>query len=464
MNMLRVWGGGIYMSDDFYRECDEKGILVWQDFMFAGSMYPGDEKFLENVKEEVKQLAERLNTHPSLALWCGNNECDEGWNNWGWQKQYKYSPSDSLKIWQDYQKLFHELIPSVLKEISPAIGYWPSSPSIGWGKKESLNTGDSHYWGVWWGNEPLGNYATKTGRFMSEYGFQSLPALYTFKQVCDTAQLNLNSPCVKNHQKNSKGFETIRSYMEKEYKIPSGFDEYIYVSQLLQFKAMTMAIEAHRKNKPRCMGTMFWQMNDCWPSVSWSAMDYYKNNKAFAYHLRSLYSNFLLSIEDKGNRYDLIIVSDSAREASGKLKIELKDFSGKNLYSKDTLIKVKADTVQLIYSLPKMKLTGIERQAAYLSAGFSIANKTYKTLHYFVKPKDLLLKQADIKWNIDPKTNILTVSADQLIKNLFISINDGSVTLTENYFDLEAGEIRKLQLPPGTGKTSPVFYSLNSIK
>ncbi|MCB0444026.1 MAG: glycoside hydrolase family 2 protein, partial [Flavobacterium sp.] len=163
MNMLRVWGGGVYFDDSFYEACDANGILVWQDFMFACSMYPGDEKFVQNVKQEVIDNVNRLQNHPSIAIWCGNNENDEGWHNWGWQKQFNYSKADSTQIWKDYKKVFHEMIPQTLDSLLSKEKniYWPSSPSKGWGRKESLIKGDLHYWGVWWGKEPFEIYEKK---------------------------------------------------------------------------------------------------------------------------------------------------------------------------------------------------------------------------------------------------------------------------------------------------------------
>ncbi len=240
MNMLRVWGGGVYADDAFYNECDKKGILVWQDFMFACAMYPSDDHFLDNVKNEVIDNVNRLQNHPSVALWCGNNENDEGWKNWGWQKQYKYSEADSTQIWNGYKKLFHEVIPQTLDSLLPKEKniYWPSSPSIGWGKKESLLQGDSHYWGVWWGMEPFEIYKQKVGRFMSEYGFQGMPNMETFKKFAAEDELNLASESVKNHQKHPTGYQTIQKYMERDYKIPAKFEDYIYVSQLLQAEGM----------------------------------------------------------------------------------------------------------------------------------------------------------------------------------------------------------------------------------
>lgn len=222
MNMLRVWGGGIYENDAFYDECDKNGILVWQDFMFACAMYPGDTDFVQNVKQEVIDNVNRLQNHPSIALWCGNNEVDEGWHNWGWQKQYQYTKSDSTKVWNDYKTVFHEVIPKTLDSLvsKEKNVYWSSSPSIGWGRKESLLKGDSHYWGVWWGMEPFEMYTKKVGRFMSEYGFQGMPSMETLQKVIRKEDLNFNSDAVKNHQKHPTGYETIKTYMERDFQVP----------------------------------------------------------------------------------------------------------------------------------------------------------------------------------------------------------------------------------------------------
>lgn len=179
MNMLRIWGGGIYEKDLFYDLCDEMGILVWQDFMFACNMYPGDDEFLENVKQEAEFQVKRLRNHPSMALWCGNNEVSEGWFNWGWQDALNYSLSDSTEVWHNYLKIFEEILPKTVSEYSPNLPYTPSSPKIGWGHEDALYEGDMHYWGVWWGEEPFEIYKQKVGRFMSEFGFQGFPDLRT---------------------------------------------------------------------------------------------------------------------------------------------------------------------------------------------------------------------------------------------------------------------------------------------
>ncbi|MCD4730080.1 MAG: hypothetical protein K8R74_05745 [Bacteroidales bacterium] len=234
MNMLRVWGGGIYEKDIFYDLCDENGILVWQDFMFACNMYPGDSAFIHNIEQEAIQNLKRLRNHPCIALWCGNNEVDEGWKNWGWQKALNYIDKDSAEVWQNYLDIFEEVLPKTVLTHSPSTPYIPSSPKIGWGHKEALTEGDMHYWGVWWGEEPFEVYEQKVGRFMSEYGFQGFPDLRTLDSCLLPEDLNLTSPPLLNHQKHPRGMELIQTYMERDYNVSNNFEDYAYVSQLAQ--------------------------------------------------------------------------------------------------------------------------------------------------------------------------------------------------------------------------------------
>uniref|UniRef100_A0AAU6WW94 beta-mannosidase n=1 Tax=Chryseobacterium endophyticum TaxID=1854762 RepID=A0AAU6WW94_9FLAO len=302
MNMIRIWGGGIYEDDEFYKACDENGILVWQDFMFAGSFYPADENFQKNVELEVKDQIERLQNHPSLALWCGNNEIDEAIVNWGYQKQFKYSKEDSVQVWKDYKTIFHEVIPDAIKKYATADKqlYWQSSPSIGWGHKESLTEGDSHYWGVWWGEQPFEIYNEKVPRFASEYGFQGMPTLETTKSMFSgKPDLSLQNPVIKAHEKHSRGWEIIENYMKRDYIVPKDFVKYNYVSQLLQARGMQIAIEAHRRAKPYNMGTLYWQLNDCWPVVSWSSIDYLGNWKALHYQVKRSFEAMAVLVEKK---------------------------------------------------------------------------------------------------------------------------------------------------------------------
>lgn len=279
MNMIRVWGGGIYENDLFYDLCDENGILVWQDFMFAGSLYPSDTEFIANVKQEVKENIIRLRNHPSIALWCGNNEIDVAWKNWGWQKKYGYSPQDSVKLWQDYLHLFHKVIPEQLTQYDPQRNYTTTSPLSNWGTAENFNHSSMHYWGVWHGRDPFEKFKENVGRFMVEYGFQSFPNMETIKKFAADTSLSLASTTMKNRQKSYIGNGLITKHVEQYFAPPKSFEEFVVLSQKTQAKAYQMAIEQHLAKQPHCMGTLFWQLNDCWPGPSWSVIDYYGQHK-----------------------------------------------------------------------------------------------------------------------------------------------------------------------------------------
>jgi beta-mannosidase len=462
MNMLRVWGGGVYAEDAFYDECDKNGILVWQDFMFACAMYPGDKDFLQNVNMEVIDNVTRLQNHPSIALWCGNNENDEGWKNWGWQKQYKYSPSDSTKIWNDYKKLFHELIPKTLDSLLPKNEnrYWPSSPSIGWGKKESLQQGDSHYWGVWWGMEPFEIYQKKVGRFMSEYGFQGMPNLETFQSFAIKEDLNLNSEAVKNHQKHTTGYQTINEYMERDYRIPKSFEDYIYVSQLLQAEGMKIAIEAHRRAKPKCMGTLFWQLNDCWPVTSWSSVDYFGRWKAFQYQVKRSFENVLISVYERENQYDIIISNDDLKSYDTRFDLKLYDFKGKILWDAEAAVIIPENSSLVHFEIPKKDFEKFDLKNAVLSATFQSENNFAKAVYYFAKPKDLQLTKPTLKiTKLDELT--IEITSDVLAKNVYLSAEEQPF-FSDNYFDVLPDQQIKVKLskPVKTIEVKSLFDTL----
>jgi beta-mannosidase len=444
MNMIRIWGGGIYEDDEFYKACDENGILVWQDFMFAGSFYPADEAFLNNVKEEVKDQVNRLQNHPSIALWCGNNEIDEAIVNWGYQKQFKYSKNDSLQVWKDYKKLFHDVIPNALAENlkSDKNIYWPSSPSIGWGHKESLTEGDSHYWGVWWGEQPFEIYNEKVGRFMSEYGFQGTPGLETTKSMFSgTPDLNLQNATIKAHEKHARGWDIINEYLKRDYKIPTDFVQYNYVSQLLQARGMQIAIEAHRRAKPYNMGTLYWQLNDCWPVVSWSSIDYLGNWKAFHYQAKRSFEPVLVSITETDKSYDVYLISDLMKELKVDTKFELIDFKGKILWKANQSDVVNADVSKKIRSINKSELAEFNLSEVVLKIS-SEKDTTFQKLFFFNKPKDLKLSKPNIKIRKISPTEI-EISTDVLAKDVYLI---GDIHFSDNFFDLLPGTSKRIIL------------------
>jgi beta-mannosidase len=295
MNMLRVWGGGVYEDDYFYDLCDKYGINVWQDFMFAGTMVPGDKAFFDNVKEEVQYQVKRLRHHPSIVLWCGNNESDEAFKNWGWQKSMNMSKQDSTRLWKDYVRLFQDSIPKWVKEVDDKRPYISSSPLFGWGRKQSITEGDSHYWGTWWGLEDIEVVKNKTGRFVSEYGMQAMPNYSSIEKFTLPEDRHLFSDVLKAHQKAGKGFTKLNSYLNR-YFIDSTkvknmkVEDYTYLTQCLQYYSLKNIIGIHRSKAPYNMGTLVWQLNDCWPVASWSVTDYYNRQpKAAWYAMREAY-------------------------------------------------------------------------------------------------------------------------------------------------------------------------------
>jgi len=311
MNMLRVWGGGVYEDDYFYELCDSLGIYVWQDFMFAGTMVPGDEAFFANVKEEVKYQVKRLRHHKSIVLWCGNNEIDEAFNRWGWQTQFRIKPKDSAKLWNDYTRLFRDSIPKWVKEVDDSRPYISSSPKYGWGVKNSFTEGDSHYWGVWWGNEDFEAFENKTGRFVSEYGMQAMPNYSSVLKFTQPQDRYLASDVMKNHQKAGNGYQKLdvylKSYFVDEERLRKlSVEDYTYLTQCVQYYGFKNMILIHRSKEPYNMGTLLWQLNDCWPVASWSITDYYDRiPKAAWYAVKDAYSDDVRSARDTIKPKDL---------------------------------------------------------------------------------------------------------------------------------------------------------------
>ena len=442
MNMLRVWGGGIYETDLFYDLADEHGVLIWQDFMFANGMYPGDSLFLATVQAEATAQVRRLRGHPSLALWCGNNEMEEGWQRWGWARAYD-SPADSAAVRQAYEAIFHDVLPTVVEAEDPGRRYWPSSPSLGWGDPESLNRGDSHYWGVWHGEQPFDKYAEKLPRFSSEYGFQAFPPMETIAEFVDSADWTLDDPELLVHQKHPIGNELITRYMERDYPVPGGFEDFVYVSQLLQARGMRVAFEAHRRAMPRTMGTLYWQLNDTWPVVSWSSRDYAGRWKALHYAAREAFAPLLLSPVLRGDTLEVWGVSDELEPVSGTLRLEVLDFAGRVVWTSQepNRIPAKGSTV-LWRGLVADLLEGEDAgKVVFVSRLEDSRAETLgrERLFYFVEPKDLGLEAPTIHIDSDSIAGgvRLTLESDVLAKGVYLRAQ--GARFSENFFDLLPG-------------------------
>lgn len=279
MNMIRVWGGGVYERELFYELCDSLGLMVWQDFMFAGTMYPINDAFVSEVHKEIDYQINRLAKHPSLVHFCGNNELEVAWNNWGWQEKYGYSEEIQEELWTGYQRLFHDSIPAWINKGAPEVPYSTTSPLSNWGTPENFNHASMHYWGVWHGREDIESFADNVGRFMSEYGMQSYPSMRLLEAYAGGMEIDMETPFINGRQKSYIGNGELMRHILKNHKKPKDFEEFVDRTQDIQARGMEIAIRAHTNSDGHCMGSLLWQLNDCWPGASWSIIDYELNPK-----------------------------------------------------------------------------------------------------------------------------------------------------------------------------------------
>ncbi len=452
-NMLRVWGGGIYEKEIFYDLCDQYGILVWQDFMFACAMYPGNEEFVENVRQEAIQNVKRLRNHACIALWCGDNEILSAWNNWGWKEETieKYGTKTADIIWNAYEKVFHELLPSIVNDLDPQKLYWSSSPSAGLGKLEDGKSGDRHYWDVWWDKKPFSSYQEEIPRFMSEYGFQSFPEFSSVKKYTNDKDWSINSDVMNSHQRSSIGNITIEEYLFCDYKPPKNFEMFLYVGQLLQARGVGMGMEAHRRNMPYCMGSLYWQMNDCWPVASWSSIDYYGKWKALHYKAKQSFKKNKVSTFKNNDDIDIYIISDGLEDKNAKLNLTVSNFYGNVLYKNDKEILIKGNTSKVYLTVNQTGITqGNELNNIFLKSELydSEGNWIDSDLYYFVLPKNLVLPSPEVKFEvseIDLNLNQfeINLTSNVLAKNVYINCEIEGF-FSDNYFDLSPDENRKI--------------------
>lgn len=447
MNMIRVWGGGIYPSDYFYELANRLGLLVWQDFMFACAMYPGDSAYLNSVATEIDFQIKRLRHQPSLAIWCGNNENWEGWGNWGWQRSLGYSTADSLAVLSDYQQLFQRLIPQKLAQLDHDRPYTHSSPLNGWGRPEAYRRGDVHYWGVWWGMAPIESYRQKVGRFVSEYGMQSLPEHQSLLQMAraDSLPLRISDPKLRQHQKHPTGFETINTYLQRDFPDPPTLPLYAYASQLLQLRAMQTAIEAHRSALPYCMGTLFWQLNDVWPAISWSAIDHYGRPKALYYGLKHLYASQLAVVQaDSSGRQALLLVNEALDSLPATLELELWSLrSGKVLSRWEEALVLPPGQVHAAGWVPRAYLRKLQRGNSVLRIRLLQGEQVLtQQLWSPLPPKDQHWRNPKLK--IEPiDATTVRISVKRPAKNVFL---EHLWLPSDNYFDLLPGDSKVIHL------------------
>ena len=445
MNMIRIWGGGIYEDDYFYELCDRHGIMVWQDFMFACAMYPGDPEFLENVKQEAVDNVIRLRNHPCIALWCGNNEIDAAWRGWGWKREYTQQQQE--RIFKAYTDVFHRLLPEVIEKYTDGDDYWPSSPmsgpEIGDHEIRPANRGDNHYWGVWHEKHKFEEYEKNIGRFISEHGFQSFPEFETVRQYTLPEDYDIESEIMSAHQRSGIGNLRIREYMGWYYQVPEDFGQMLYMSQVLQARAMRIAMETHRRHMPYCMGSLVWQLNDCWPVASWSTTDYYHNWKAAQYALREACKPVILAPQLTADSLKLWVVNDLPTPLAGTYTLEIKGFDGKLHQTRQGKYKIKANEAAPIAA---SSIAGLLQDNSHRETMAVITIRQGKKIVdrqnvYFALPKELLLRQPDIQIQISEEQGkkYLTAITDRLACDVMFYLPGVKAVFTDNYKDLLPG-------------------------
>ena len=454
MNMLRLWGGGIFEDDMFYDTCDRYGILVWHDMQFACAMYPADAAFLQNVRQEITDNVTRIRNHPSLALYCGNNENAVCWHGFGWRQLYP--PEIQARHERDVQALFGETIPQALKEADPTRYYHPTSPNAGF-DNVGYGEGDIHYWGVWHGKEPFETYPEHIARFVSEYGFQSYPELSTVRKFTDAPDRHLHSEAMLAHQRcmaderrdREYGNRLIQTYLDRWYRTPKDFESYLYVSQVMQAEGVKVGMDAHRRAMPYCMGSLYWQIDDCWPVASWSSIDYFGRWKALHYTARRIFAPVIVSPVVGDNETQFYIVSDRREPLTASLEIAVLDFSGEEISRKVLPVTVEANTSGVYVTLTRQELTGGKDDAQLLvvarltSGGGMVA----ENLSYFRLPRDLKLSPPNIATRVTKSTGgcSLQLVSQSLARSVMLACGDDAGFFSDNYFDLLPGQTKTVE-------------------
>ncbi|MCA9893589.1 MAG: glycoside hydrolase family 2 protein [Anaerolineae bacterium] len=439
MNMLRLWGGGIYEDDSFYDLCDEYGIAIWHDFIFACGVYPSfNDDWMANVRAEAIDNVRRVRHHASLAMWCGNNEIEQGMMDPSWVKSVG---------WDDYHKLFRDLLGDVVAEYDPQRDYWQASPHSPGNELDPYDqtVGDTHLWSVWHGKEPFEWYRTRQDRFCSEFGFQSFPEPATANEFSAPEDRNITSYVMEHHQRSQIGNGTIIHYMLDWYQLPDGFDNLLWLSQILQGMAMKYAVEHWRRNMPRTMGTLYWQLNDMWPAPSWASIDWRGRWKALNYMARRFYQPLLVSgVEDTGaGTVDIHVTNDTTADVAATVVYAVTDVAGKAITRGEietvarTINNTHVTTLDLSEQLAEYTARNLLVYLDLMVDGKRVSNN----LVLFGRPKHMpfLDPQIDVAISaVDASNYDVTLTAQAPALYVWLSLPDAQ--FSDNFIDLQADQ------------------------
>jgi beta-mannosidase len=459
-NCIRVWGGGIYPHDYFFELCDRYGIIVWQDFMFSCSIYPSDSEFIRDVELELEDNIKRIRNHPSLCLWCGNNEIEwildmiERQASAETQVPSKYKLALPMKqVKGMYARLFEDIIPGIVNKYDPGGVYWPSSPSS-CGKFDDPNDenrGDVHCWEVWHGLKSFDYYSDHYFRFTSEYGFQSFPGIKTVSGFTLPKDRNIFSYIMEKHQKNESANSKILTYLSGTFRYPKDFRSLLYTSQLLQAEAVKSGAEHWRRNRGRCMGSIYWQLNDCWPGASWSSIDYYGRWKALHYYAARFYAPVLISaVNSRKRSVDIFIVNDSLKEVKGTVEWKLRNRKSDVISEDKVNISVASLTAESCIGLDLKNVVDEDNvKSVYLEFSLNIRGECISSgTMLFVKPKYFDFINPGIKAALEKRKErfIITLVSKAYARSVELNLKNEDCRFSDNYFDLSAGCIKEVEL------------------
>jgi beta-mannosidase len=446
-NSLRVWGGGFYPDDYFYELCDRYGLVVWQDFMFACMNVLMSEEFTANVKSEFVDVLKRIRHHACLGLLCGNNEMEEALLYWS-----SCRPSKTQKVVDDYLLLYENILPEICAEYAPDTFYWPASPSShgGFDDPRNENVGDVHYWQVWHGGVPFEEYRKHYFRYCSEFGFEAFPMMKTLKTFAKPEDMKIDSDVMHSHQKCRSGNEKIMSYVKDYYKIPEDFAHFVYLSQILQADAIRYGVEHFRRFRGRCMGALYWQLNDCWPVVSWASVDYYGRWKALHHRARKFFAPVLISVHENENEKIINISNETLKTFEGKICAAVKNNRMETLASWETAVSV-GELSSLDTVLPKALSDLLDGAPSELFLEYTLEKDGVileRDGKIYARPCDYRFEDPALKASVREENGAyyLDIEASRYAKNVMIEFENADVEPDENFFDITDGKASVLLL------------------
>jgi beta-mannosidase len=447
MNIIRIWGGGRYESDDFYDLCDEKGLLVWQDFMFACSMYPATPEFLDNVREEARHQVRRLRDHACLALWCGNNE---NIGAMGWYAEVKANRDRYLV---DYDRLNEGVLGNTVRALDPTHLFWPSSPCGGPGDYSDCwhddSRGDMHSWEVWHAGKPFERYLELKPRFCSEFGFQSFPSVEAIRAYAPADQLNVTSPVLEHHQRHPRGNSIVTETITRYFRFPEGFENFIYLSQVQQALAIKMAVEHFRSLRPVCMGAIYWQLNDLWPVCSWSSLEYGGKWKLLHYLARRFFAPVTITAKNVGETVEIYALNDETKPLAASARLRVIDFSGKVLRTLRLARRLPPGSSTLLKKIAITQLATAP-EGAFLELELRAGGRVVRNEYFFRAPKKCALNKTRVACKVASARTGFEVTLTSDAPAFWVRLDVAGVRgeFDDNGFTLLPGKGRRLVFRP----------------